>query len=56
MRMRGSSSQRSNVKNKLIGEICQETDEEMWNCQVCLYILRLELRLEFGIVSKNIYF
>ena len=44
-----------NIEMK-IGEASCMDDESvlMWNCQVCLQILRLQIRLDYGLLaSKN---
>lgn len=49
-----------NLEQMLSDTPCPDDDTmddiTMWQCQVCLYLFRLELRLNFDIVAKRVYY
>ena len=51
---KSSESRRTTIEEKLSDVKCPD-DEKMsaWDCPVCLYILRLELRMNFGIIPMR---
>ena len=52
-RRKGSKKSKS-IESKLHNVKCIEDEEvKMWNCPVCLYIIRLEIRLNHDLVINT---
>ena len=50
---RSSKKGKMTIEEKLTGIKCPDDNAvSAWNCPVCLYILRLELRMNFGIIPN----
>ena len=56
-RQRRKSSKKcvkTKLKEVLIAARCPDDEDfSMWDCEVCLYSIRLELRLNFGIIPRS---
>ena len=51
---RKGSKKTKSIESKLHNVKCIEDEEvKMWNCQVCLYIIRLEIRLNHDLVINT---
>ena len=53
LKRKSSKKTKRTIEDKLTDVKCpDDSDIPVWNCPVCLYILRLELRMNFGIIPN----